>query len=234
MRFHRFFIEEKLEPYIGKEINILNEELVHQWRHVLRFQVGHELILLDNSGYEFHVQIVQIENKMAKLKIVSSEISKNTPEIKFKLYISLPKRNSFELILEKGTELGVSEFIPVISERSEKKSLNIERSQKIIKEASEQSGRAILPVISEVKTFDESINQKESAIAFDPQGKEMSDDFKKNIGSEISVFVGPEGGWSPREISLFENHSIPVYSVGPQILRSETAAIAIISVLLLG
>ncbi len=298
MRLHRFFVEQKLSSggdlparaaivlvagktggkIVGK-IKIENDELIHQWRNVLRFQVGQEVILLDNSGLEFRAVIVSIGNRSAEVEILESRRVDFAPPFLVFLYIALTKRHSFEWTLEKGTELGVSGFVPIISERSEKKSLKIERSKNIIKEACEQSGRAVLPEIFEQVTLVKSLENlcaefsselpsklfsensaetfPEISFALDPTGEpfdaqktklndmrqkeEQTEEqtskagtsIRQSVGKRVNIFIGPEGGFSPREIELFRERDIPIYSISKQILRAETAAVAIASIMLL-
>ena len=135
-------------------------------------------------------------------------------------------------MLEKGTELGVSYFHPIISERSEKKNINFERAGKIIKEASEQSGRGSLPSIEELIDFKDSLDNNFPSIAFHPAGDKFNkDDFEKE--KVVGIFIGPEGGWSDRELEMFKEKEIKILSLGAQILKAETAAIAVSSLFLL-
>lgn len=237
MRIHRFFIEQSL-PTNGevKLVTIKHDDLVHQWRNVLRFQVGQEVILFDNSGAEFRAIVTALTNRAAEVEIQSVTQGNFSPKRVVSLFLALPKRDSLEWTLEKGTELGVTAFAPVVSERSEKKEINLVRSKNLLKEACEQSGRAVLPHISEpislAKALENLAAESVHAIAFDPTGKEFTL-AQVPLSAHVCIFIGPEGGFSPAELELFKAHSIPVYSFSSQILRAETAAVAISSVLLL-
>lgn len=251
MRLHRFFIEE----FIGRgstSVSIKNKDLLHQWKNVFRFQVGHKLILLDNSGYEFHAEILLLTGTKAELTIVRAEKSQTEPTIELFLFAALIKKDNFEWVLEKGTEIGVSHFIPVLAERSEKKNLNIERGNKIILEASEQSGRAILPKIHEShglkEALDFSVGQGCEAIFFlDPTGDHALDkNLLKNF-KKVALFVGPEGGWSKNELELVRDFDmktaadaattntvvICTFGKNGNILRAETASIVGSAIILL-
>jgi 16S rRNA (uracil1498-N3)-methyltransferase len=267
MRIHRFFIEQTL-PSHGP-VQIEDVDVVHQWRNVLRFQVGQEVILFDNTGLEVRGVIESITNRVAQVNILESkdrsirsagvgsglENSGQHGKPAIYLYLALAKRDSFEWALEKGTELGVSGFVPVVSERSEKKTVRIDRSQNILKEASEQSGRVTVPTISEPFTLNEALqdvtkqssvpDQNGSSRAFsfvlDPRGNvfemgEVKKEIEEICGSQtqrVNIFIGPEGGFSPAEIGLFKQYRIPVYTFGEQVLRAETAAVAAASIFLL-
>lgn len=137
-----------------------------------------------------------------------------------------------EWVLEKGTELGVSVFVPLVSDRSEKKNLNVERAEKILIESSEQSGRTVVPKLRDVVTFDEAIVEDFPCFAFHPKGDVFTIEHTQNY-SPLGIFIGPEGGWSDREIFLFKQNNVRVYSLGEQTLRAETAAVAISSLILL-
>lgn len=245
MRLHHFFVE---GPIRENESFLVNDrDLIHQWKNVFRFQVGHRLILLDNSSYEFIAQIVLLTSSKAELDIISSRISATAPKIELTLCTALIKKDNFEWVLEKGTEIGVSHFIPVLAEKSEKKSFNEERALKIIKEATEQSQRAKLPVIFPTnKTADAIKLCKERGIeliiALDPTGTEKfdkglisenKDASKKDIPSKIALFIGPEGGWSIQELQTFKNESVKICTFGAAILRAETAAVVSAGTLLL-
>lgn len=231
MKIHRFFIHpEELAggalPERGRVV-VGSADLAHQLRHVLRFQVGHRVVLLDNSGYEFSAHIEQLTNSDVVFEIDSSAPAKNVAPRELILYMALSKRDSFEMVLEKGTELGVAAFVPVLSERSEKKSLNMERAEKIVREAAEQSERATLPRVAEVQTLaDIFTNPPAGLCVLDPRGITAWRSALEKNSATLSVCIGPEGGWSEKEIALFAEHHIPVYSFGAQILRAETAAIA--------
>ncbi len=231
MRLHRFFIEEKIE---GKDsIRIRNRELHHQLKDVFRFQIGASVLLLDNSGFEFEAVITSFEVGNLDFKIVHSEKVKNVPKREIYLFASLIKKDNFEWVLEKGTEIGVTHFIPVLSERSEKKALNMERAIKIIREASEQSGRGILPELHSVMKLEDVLSSTSGEIiVFDFSGIPFKD-FRQQ--SDIrKLFVGPEGGWSDREIKMFLDKKAQIVSLGETVLRAETASLVASTLFLLG
>ncbi len=158
--------------------------------------------------------------------------SKNISNKNIALFCSLLKKNNLELVLEKGTELGISEFVPLLSDRSEKKDLDLKRGRKIIKEASEQSGRVIMPNLQEIKNLKDILEGRDrKLVAFHPAGVLL--DKKIFSKKDLGILIGPEGGWSEREVELFLEKSVPVYSLGAQILRAETAAIALATLALL-
>ncbi len=232
MRLHKFFIP---GPPVGDEktIRVQDLELIHQLKNVFRYKVNDRVILLDNYGFEFLSEIVVLSKKEVTFTVVEKKENTLRASKELWLYSSIIKKDNFEWILQKGTELGVSYFVPIISERSEKKDLNFERGNKIIREAAEQSGRPILARLESIMPFEQSIDVAfKPAIAFHSTGKK----FNKEIFAKektISVFIGPEGGWTDAELEQFKVKNIEIYSLGEQTLRAETAAIAISSLLLL-
>lgn len=226
------------------EVEISDVVLLHQWQKVLRFHIGEQVKLFDNSGQEFVCEIISLDKKSSRLKVLSSKLNVTGQLLNVSLYFSLIKKDRMEWLLEKCTELGVSHFKPIISERSEKKGFNLERAKKIIQEACEQSGRAVLPTVSEPSSLREaltSVSQSysakalkgEPAFAFDSSGSEFSSLRSTLHVTSFTFFVGPEGGFTPNEIEMFKQAGIKIYSLGSATLRAETAAAAVASLLLL-
>lgn len=230
MRLHRFYVTEEITQ--GKDFVIRDADLYHQLRNVFRFTVGGQVILLDNTGFEYLSMITSFERGSLSFTLISKTESKTNPTRELHVYASLIKNSNFEWVLEKGTELGVTKFIPIISERSEKKNLNVERAEKIIREASEQSGRATLPVLGEVMKLEDIVMTDIPLFAFDPSGDPFTIEHTHNY-SPLAVLIGPEGGWSDRELFLFKKENVRIYSLGSTILRAETASIAVSSLILL-
>ncbi|MEI6058457.1 MAG: RsmE family RNA methyltransferase [archaeon] len=231
MKLQRFFIKQELKD--GGEVNINDADFVHQIFHVFRKKAGDEIILLDNTGYEFLAEIVSLNKKEANLNILNKKEVLNICKNEVILLASLIKKDKFEWVLEKCTELGVSGFVPVISERSEKKGLNIERARKIIKEASEQSERGRMPEICEPIDLEEALKGLNcEAVALHLNGGLFNIEKLKSI-EKVGLFVGPEGGWGERDIAIFEKNNIPLITLGSQVLRAETASVAVSSKLLL-
>lgn len=227
MRLHRFYLNIPIEH----TITIVKEErLIHQWRDVFRYNVGSEVIVFDGSGNEYDAVIEKMNNREAELRLVS-ERKGIMPERKIILYQSLIKKDKMEWVVEKATELGISKIVPVISERSEKKGFNIERAKKIAIEASEQCGRANVPAIESSQQLADSIKDCEGEIiVFDTASPPTSLPVKEGEEREIHIFIGPEGGWTEKELELFKQGGAQVLSLGPLTLRAETAAIVALGV----
>lgn len=225
MRLHRFYINKPIE-YTKTAIS--DERLIHQWRHVFRYNVGSEVILFDGSGQEFDAVIEKLNNREAEVRLVS-ERQGIVPTQKVTLYQSLLKKDKTEWVIEKATELGVSKIAPIISERSEKKGFNLERAQKIAIEASEQCGRADVPIIESSQQLVASIEGLEGEIiVFDKDNSSPTPSLTTREGAtppSSAIFIGPEGGWTEKEIEFFKNKGAQVFSLGSLTLRAETAAI---------
>jgi len=245
MRLHNFFIDQKIgEAKILRLESLNNADLLHQLKNVFRLEKGDEVVLLDNSGLEYRSKIELLSKSEGVFEVVEVTENKVTPKRDVCLCVSMIKKDNFEWILEKGTELGVSFFTPIISERSVKTNFNHERGEKIIKEASEQSGRGKLPGLYKMISLEVALDyvQKNNflAVAFHVNNDEKENvkkfDLKmiENTGSKMTtVFIGPEGGWTENEIALFKKYGAEICSLGSQTLRAETAAIAAASLLLL-
>jgi 16S rRNA (uracil1498-N3)-methyltransferase len=225
MRLHRFYIT---QPIVRDGVNHFSSDtLVHQLSHVFRLHEGDKVIFFDGTGVDCECEIVSLERSEVVFRVVETYSVKPQSETKVVLALSLIKKDNFEWVIQKGTELGVSEFVPLISERSEKKGLNMERATKILVEAIEQSGRSDIPTIREPQMLADFLaEEKRNVVAFHVTG----DVFKKEIvpvAGEVVLCVGPEGGWSDKEIEMFKAKNAKVVSLNTPVLRAETAAIAI-------
>ncbi len=231
MRLHRFYINKIID---NEEVVIDDDRLIHQWRNVFRFNVGGEVILFDGSGFEYDCLIEKINNKEAILRIVAKRKGV-VPDREVILYQSLIKKDKMEWVVEKATELGVSKIVPIISERSEKKGFNIERAQKIAIEASEQCGRADVPTVEGTQKIEYVMeNCGGEIIIFDPRGLSMNHEseifnHENDFRNSVSIFIGPEGGWTEKEIERFKQVDAKILSLGNLTLKAETAVIVAIS-----
>jgi 16S rRNA (uracil1498-N3)-methyltransferase len=230
MRLHRFYINQK----IGKEIRIEDRELLHQWQKVFRLKASDRVIVFNggNSEYEGYFKI--LAKNEAVIVIDKEREVKNLNKIELHIFQSIIKKDNFEFVVEKCTEIGVTAFHPIISERSEKKDLNIERLNKIAKEAAEQSGKTKLPAIFTPESLVKTIKAFDGELfALDFDGADFSKTFLTIKEGKVGILIGPEGGWSDNEKMVFEEMGINSFSLGLQILRAETAAIAASALILI-
>ena len=231
MKIHRFIGD---FDFSKNEVEINNPENIKQIKDVLRMKKGETIILSDGKGASAEVII----DSIATGKIICKVNTMNEPHSakasrgeyrKVNLYLSILKKENFEWATQKAVECGVSSITPVITERTIKTGLNISRLEKIIREASEQCGQDIIPTLSPILKFQNALtdgNKSDKKIIFHLGGI----DLPKGGGNasalkSISIFVGPEGGFTEKEISLAKNSGYTVTSLGPLTLRGETAAI---------
>lgn len=226
MRLHRFYV---LQP-LGEVVVINDNSVLKQWKNVFRYTQGVYVSLFNGDGNDYTYSIDSISSKdctLTKLKQSPSYI----PTKKITLYLSIIKKDNFELVVQKATELGITKIVPIISERSEKKNLNEDRLHKIAIEASEQCGRGNVPNISPITSLNsalENISKNEMAIVLNMNGSSWIDKtFQEKLKAtdNISLFIGPEGGWSDNEEVLFKKQNLNASSLGSTVLRAETAAI---------
>jgi 16S rRNA (uracil1498-N3)-methyltransferase len=231
MKLQRFFVDNELKE--ENEVIITDVDFVHQIFHVFRKKVGDEIVLLDNSGFEYLAEITSLNKKEVNVRVINKKQVENILKNEVILFAALIKKDKFEWVLEKCTELGVSKFVPIISERSEKKGLNIERARKIIKEASEQSERGFMPEICEPIDLEEALKGLNcEAVVLHLNGGLFNTEKLKSI-EKVGLFIGPEGGWGEKDIAIFEKNNVPLVTLGAQVLRAETASMAVSSKLLL-
>lgn len=235
MKTHRFFVEQLLE---GKdEIRITEQAIIHQMRDVLRLRVGDPVILLDGTGIEYHGRVkilIKKESIISKEKIKSFSNKNKINKIRVHLFASLIKKDKFEWVLQKATEIGVSRITPFISSRTEKQKIDMNRADRIIKEASEQSERIDIPFLDEPIYLAEALKVAEGTpIILDMNAPLIDVNQIRETGS-VAIFVGPEGGWDEKDKILFDRRKVKYASLGTNVLRAETASIAATSLLLLG
>ena len=227
MHLHRFILNFEFNK---EKVLIKDKEIIFQIRRVLRFRPGKKIILVNNNlGKEALAEILNFNDDLITVKILEVFESKKEYEKEVQLYIAILKKENFELVCQKTTEIGVKKIIPLITEHTVKLNFKKERILKIIKEAAEQSGRLIIPEFLEIQKFEDIVfNLKNNGLNlfFDPNGEKLKN-FEKEILNHkvINVFIGPEGGWSEKEINLAKENGFLIANLGNFTLRAETAAI---------
>jgi 16S rRNA (uracil1498-N3)-methyltransferase len=217
-------------------------------RDVLRLHDGDEVLVFDGAGREFHCAIESINRDSSELKVLS-EIEPSRPEspLHLSLAIALLKHEKFDLVVQKATELGVSEIIPLTSERAEVRSRSddqvgkrVVRWQRIALESAKQSGRARVPEIAQpvefatlVKEFSEADPAKVFKVMFAERAGQSFETMCDGVvnPSKVIAVIGPEGGWADSEINMAQVCGWSIVTLGGRILRAETAAIAIVALL---
>ena len=226
MRLHRFYV---LQP-LGEEVVIDDVSKINQWLKVFRYKTNDLIILFNGNGFDIHYSIISISTKVCTL-IRMKETPSYIPSRKISLCLSLIKKDAFELVVQKATEIGVKTITPVISSRSLDKNLNLKRLNVITIEASEQCGRGDVVNINEpvklskaidsIPTDAVSIFLEKDGVLF--QNNTIQSNIKNS--SNISIFIGPEGGWTEEEVVSFKEKGYLSVSLGTTTLRAETAAI---------
>ena len=235
---HRFFVAPELVQHLDAIVT-LPKELARQLRDVLHLQVGEQVVLLDNSGDEILATIASVSKSTVDVRLIERRAGKSKSPVRIILCQGLLKSARFEWVLEKGTELGVSVFSPILCRRSmagleDAGTSKMQRWQRIIMEAAEQSGRARLPALLPIRPLKDVLNDMPpGALALMPWEEEhalmLRDALKSPSSSTVIIFIGPEGGLTADEVKLAQQHSVQVVSLGSRILRAETAALAAVA-----
>ncbi|OIO32830.1 MAG: hypothetical protein AUJ70_04680 [Candidatus Omnitrophica bacterium CG1_02_40_15] len=224
-------------------IEIKDKSEAHHIRDVMRLKKGDDVNIFDGKGREFSCFIEEVKRDAVIIKIKEAksfvgEGFKPSPTIT--LYQAIPKKTKMDFIVEKAVELGVSQIVPIITDRTipEIKDFTkkVEQWKRIGMASSKQCGRTILPVISDVMYFDGAlIDSKQKAMAvfasLARDSKPLKDILRGLSPKTIAVFVGPEGDFSPREVFMAKENGCSMCSLGSLVLKSETAAIYILSCL---
>ena len=216
---------------VENSTSLLSKEHTHYVANVMRLKRGSILNFFNIEG-EWESEIVFLEKERVEVKFLK-KIKEPQKKNKIELAICLVKKNPMEIILQKATELGVSKIIPIISERTEVKELNYDRAKKIVIEATEQSNQMFPPEILEsikLKDFLKKSDKNTKILFADVNSKEnlRSEDLKDF--KSLSILIGPEGDFSPKEREYILSFSQVVpFRISKNILRSDTAVISAIS-----
>ena len=227
----RLYLPDKIQSNLSSH---LPKEQTHYVKNVMRLKIGDKLSIFNTLG-EWNVVIESYEKKGAKIKIMEKVRDKDN-EKNIWLAFSLIKQNPLNFIIQKGTELGIQRFIPILSERTIVREINVERIKKIIVESSEQSNRISVPEISKpesLKTFLSEFPKNGYLIFCDINSdhNNLKKILEKKINGPVCILIGPEGDFSENErkmiIDLNQTHSI---SLAKNILKAETAALSAITI----
>lgn len=226
----------KLHRFIGnfdlgrEEVKIEDPKLAHQLREVLRLAPGEEIILGDGRGDAALARIVELGESGAMVEILRPVDEDSEPGRHIVLFAAILRRDKFELVVQKATEVGAAEIVPIVTAHTVKLGLSPDRLKTIVREAAEQSGRLVVPGLASVRRLEEAFtlaNKLDLVLFFDSHGSDWRGITlrKKIAGAEsVGVFVGPEGGWDAKELSLAKSLKFQIVSLGGLNLRAETAA----------
>ncbi|WP_052887767.1 16S rRNA (uracil(1498)-N(3))-methyltransferase [Thermogemmatispora carboxidivorans] len=245
---HRFFVSPELLAQTNRSSlyrMMLPTAVAHQVRDVLRLAPGERVLLLDNSGDEIEARIVHAGRSGVEVEIVERRKGRSEGCLRLVLYQGLLKSARFEWILEKGTELGVSAFVPLRCQRSQSGqevlgATKVQRWQRILQEAAEQCGRSRLPELLPVRSLPQALAELPAdALIVMPWEQEKKLALRTALRTRrqqireavlrgpftVALFIGPEGGLAPEEVALAREHGALIVSLGPRVLRAETAAL---------
>lgn len=235
---YHFFVEE--EQVNGENAYISGSDVNHIV-NVLRMKIGEELLISVKGDWDYLCKIEEIENDRVNLKLLESMEQRELP-IKLTLLQGIPKSDKLEMIIQKAIELGVSEIIPVKTNRvvvkiDEKKTqAKVNRWNAIAESAAKQSKRSIIPKVLKPQTIDNALEiVKDYGVKLLPyenaDGIKKTKDILNSLDSKnnIAVFIGPEGGFEEAEVKKSTDSGFEVITLGKRILRTETAGLALLS-----
>ena len=236
---HKFFVDSS--NIVDKNVNIIGDDVKHIYK-VLRLSVGDIVAINDCNGNEFVGKLEEINKKEVKVKIIEKLEESNEAPVSITLYQGMPKGSKMDLIVQKGTEIGITKFQPIITERVDvafEEYKKLDRLKRIILEACKQSKRSIIPTINEPIKFEKVKEElKEYDLVVVPYERADKYGIKslcRNIPKEniknIAVVIGPEGGFEEEEIEELKNIGAEIVTLGKRILRTETAGFVATSLL---
>ncbi len=250
MRMRRFFV--KSDQIGTDEITILGDDVKHL--RVLRLAPGDEVVLSDGQGKDYTCRLVEVGPEQATAKVVEAAVCEAEPTVAITLYQGLPKSDKMDLIVQKCTEIGVSRFVPVATERAivelkgSKAAKRIARWARIAEEAAKQSRRGRIPQIEPVMSWQEALadaaEQRKRAgddhfLAVVPYELEQTVSVRqvlvphRQLGvGQAAIFIGPEGGLTSAEVDAAAALGCRPISLGARILRTETAGLVTAALLL--
>jgi 16S rRNA (uracil1498-N3)-methyltransferase len=241
---HRFFVEPGL---LGGERVALTGPQAHQMSRVLRLKPGDRVVLLDGGDREYVVRLAEVRSSAVTGAVESTRPSRPEPRLLLTLYQALVPRDRFETVLQKGTEVGISRFVPVWCERSivpggdRIDAGRLGRWRRIVTEAAEQCERGIVPELAEPLRFSDALAAAVHAgplvLAWERErARSIRDGLQSALAPPapiadaraadrraLGLMIGPEGGFSNREIESARDAGAVTVSLGPRILRTETA-----------
>jgi 16S rRNA (uracil1498-N3)-methyltransferase len=223
-------------------------------KNVLRMKAGEKITVNDGTGQEYDCQVAEFLEDTVRVEILERRASSSELPSRLVLFQGLPKGDKMELIIQKAVELGVSEVVPVASRRcvvkldAKKEASKIKRWQAIAESAAKQSGRSYIPEVKPVVSYAEALRQAKELdvrlIPYEKAGEMLSGQeitpmeqtrrllSKVQKGQSVGAFIGPEGGLEESEVELALKNGVQPITLGKRILRTETAGLCILSVLM--
>ena len=233
MRIYRVYA-----PFLLSQTEILlNKESSHHLVNVLRCREGEFCHVFDGNGNEVKTKISQANKAHLKLDVLEIVNNETESPLRIHLFQALCKGDKMDVIIQKSVELGVTEITPIVTERCDVKlsgdrlEKRIEHWRNIIINATEQSGRAVLAKLNEPLSLSEAIQQQAQnlRLLFTPHTEKKLLNIQQPADRNISIFIGPEGGFSESEATWAIDQGVEMIILGKRVLRTETASIAIIA-----
>lgn len=239
---HRFFIP--MENVRDHQLVITDSNDIHHMKNALRLTPGDKVVVCDTRKNEYTAQIKSIASDYIVLTYETVQPSKQESPVNIDLYQGLPKSSKMDLIVEKTVELGIQSITPLSLKRCvakiknhKKEQKKLKRWNKIAKSASKQSDRGFIPTVNPLKDLDEFLTMVENydlvLVPYEDEDTKRITALatNKEIYKSIAVVIGPEGGFTPQEIERLKESGAQTVSLGPRILRTETAGIAVTAIL---
>lgn len=240
---HRFFVNPTQVNWQEKKAVISDSDHAYKISQVLRLRENDQIVLLDGHGLLYNAQIASFFSRAVQCRLLSRRSVNTEPSLKITIAQSLIRGPKFDYALQKNTEIGVSEFIPVTTERTviklqdegtsrdvEKK---IDRYQKIVRDAAEQSERGIVPIVKDIVSVKDLC--KQNLTNYDLKlvclERTQTNGIKEVLNSlqdkvtKVLILIGPEGGFTEEEAKLILNSGFTSVSLGKRIFRSETVGV---------
>ena len=238
----RFFIEN----VSGEFITVSGSDAAHIAKS-LRMKPGESVTVCGGQGIDFLCEITELSEQTVQLRVVDTVVTQSEPSLRVTLYQGLPKGDKLEWIIEKTIELGVSRIVPVLMQRSVSRpdaksaAKKHERYNKLALSAAKQCGRGMIPEVAPMAPFREiltMLNAHDLVIFFyECGGQPLSEavaDINRSAWKDIAIVIGPEGGFDPAEAEALQAAGAFTATLGPRILRTETAPLAALSALMYG
>jgi 16S rRNA (uracil1498-N3)-methyltransferase len=230
MTRRRFFAPPSAFNFTRHVVALGADEARHL-REVLRLKAGDEVQVFDGVGREFRAVVSQARRDFAELEM-RDEIESPKPEspLQLTLAVALLKGEKFDLVVQKGTELGVNRFVPLVTRYADIKlrdeadaAKRVTRWQRIALEATKQCGRSVVPEVEKPVSFEALIGEENQCLMFSERdGQALSTDLRMD---SVTAVVGSEGGWSDEELEQARAAEVSIVTLGGRVLRAETAAI---------
>lgn len=216
---HRIFVD-AIQP----TVTVTGDEFHHSVR-VVRVRAGEEVEVFDRAGRVARGTIETLDRDQATVRI-DEEIPSREAKVAVHLAMAIIQLEKFELVLQKATEIGVKSIVPLVTDRIELRRERYagkhERWNRIVFEAVKQSGRSLFPSVEEPRAFAEVVARPGRKILFDADQQPGDSSAATDA---VTLFIGPEGGWSDEELELARTNGCAFERLGPRRLRAETAAI---------